>query len=425
MDVNIEEIPKSKLRIKISLSGEEFSPYFVMGAQELSKNLNIPGFRSGKVPADVLEEKVGKESILEEAANIALKKSFGKIVLEKKLEVLGPPEAKIEKLSKEEFEATIEVATLPKVKLPEWKEIVKAEAKKEVKVEEKEVEASFDQLRKSRAKYTRSLDPAKKGNEVIINCEIRSGGAKIENGDVKGQRFVLGEKKLVPGFQEQLFGMRENEEKNFSIKAPDDFWQKEFQGKMLDFKASLKEIYKVELPDANNEFASSLGKFKNIEELKKNIHEGIEMEKKQQEDARWQSVVLENIAGQSKIDLPDVLVENERDRMTEELKKNISEMGLSFDQYLSHLKKKEEDLKKDFLEGAEKRVKIFLSIYEIAKQENIEISDQEIKNELNNILAANPSFSSQVKGEEGEIVKSRIKETLIQKKVIEIIRQQV
>jgi len=148
MEISVEKLPKSKAQIKIKLEGEEFSPYLVKATQGLAKNLNLPGFRPGKVPPEIAKEKLDEGDILEEAAKLTLNEIFPKIVEEKKLKVLGQPQGRIEKLSREEFKGTIEVSLFPEVKLPDWKKIAKEEPKKEIKVEEKEVKDTLSYLQK-------------------------------------------------------------------------------------------------------------------------------------------------------------------------------------------------------------------------------------------------------------------------------------
>lgn len=431
MKVEIEDLPKSKAKIKLELTGEEFSPYLLKATENLAKTLNLPGFRPGKVPAEIAKEKLNESDILEEAANIALNETFPKIVKEKELKVLGRPQATIEKISRQELVVSIETSLFPKVELPDWKKIAKEEAQKEVKVEEKEVKDTLSYLQKSRAKYTRIFEPASEGKQVEVDYEIRSGGGvKIENGDIKGQKIILGEKSaggeksiFVPGFEEKLLGMRENEEKEFSLMAPSSFWQKELQGKPLDFKVKMKGVFRVDMPEINDEFAQSLGKFKNKEDLQKSISEGILEEKKQGEKTRWQSAVLSKIAKEAKMDLPDVLIEEERDAMIDDLKKRIEQMGLSFEHYLLHLKKSIDDLKKDLLPEAEKRVRMLLCIYEIAKRENIKVEEKEVEEEINKILKQHPEMVEEIKSQ-GEVLKSYLREQILQKKVVDLLLSQ-
>jgi len=429
MEVQIENLPKSKIKIKLGLTGEEFSPYLLKATENLAKTLNLPGFRPGKVPAEIAKEKLNESDILEEAANIALNDTFPKIVEEKKLRVLGRPQAKIEKISRQEFEASIEVSLFPKIELPDWKKIAKEESQEEIKIEEKEVEDALSYLQKSRAKYIKVFEPAAKGKQVEVDYEIRNAGVKIENGDIRGQKFILGENSkeggsiFIPGFEEKLLGMRENEEKEFSLMAPSNFWQKELQGKPLDFKVKMKGVFKVDTPEMNDEFARSMGKFKDKEDLQKNISEGILEEKRQGEKIRWQSAVLGKIAKESKIDLPDILIEEERDAMIDDLKKRIEQMGLSFEQYLLHLKKSIDDLKKELLPEAEKRVRMLLCIYEIAKKENIKIEEKEIEEEINKILKQHPEMAGEIMSQE-ETLKSYLREQILQKKVVDLLLSQ-
>lgn len=421
MGSEIKKLPKSKIEIKIELSGEEFSPYLILGARELSKELDFPGFRPGKVPFKIVKERVGLPRILERAAKIALNKIFPEIARENNLEILGGSEAKIEKLSEEEFKVKIEAAIFPEIKLPLWRQIVKKEPRKKIKVEEEEVEKSLKYLQKSRAKFSRKSGSAEKGDLILIDYEIKSGGVKIENGDIRGQKFILGEGKLIPGFEENLIGIKENEERLFSLIAPSDFWKRSLQGKPLEFRVKMKGVFKVELPQIDDEWVQSLGKFKSLESLKQSILKGIKMEKEGEERKRWGRTVLEKISNEAEMDLPDILVKSERDQMIRDLQRSVEEMGLSFDIYLSHLKKSLEDLKRNFLPEAEKRVRIFLSIYRIAKEENIKIAEEEVIEEINEILKKFPHLISEFKGQNREKIKSYLKDNILQKKVLKLL----
>jgi len=428
MEIKIENLPSSKLKINLSLTKKEFLPYFDRAAKEISKDLEIPGFRKGMAPRKIVEERVGEGKILEEAVNLALNENFQKVVKEKDLKVIGAPQAKVdfEKIKKTgDFFAEIEVSLLPEVKLADWRKIVKEEKIKEVSVGQKEIEESILWLQKSRAKKIRKFDKASKGDEVLIDYEIRRGGVLVENGILTNQRLIIGENRLLPDFEKELVGMKEKEEKKFSITCPKDFWKKEFRGKPLDFKVKMKEIFKVELPEINDDFAKSLGKFKNLKELKESIKEGILMEKQEEEERKWQAKVLDKIAKESEIDLPEILVLEQRDRMIEDLKNTIEkEMGLSFEKYLLQIKKTEEDLKKDFLPEAERRVRVFLCVFEIAKRENIEPKEEEVKREIENIANNYPQLFEEIqKNQSKEDFESFIKEKILEKKVLSLLRK--
>ena len=426
MKVKIENLPSSKIKINISLSSEEFSPYLVMAAEELSKKIEIAGFRPGKAPRNLVEEKIGKEKILEEAVNIFLNKIFPKIVEEKKLKILGQPQAKVDfpKVQNTgEFFAEIETTILPEVKLPNFKEIAKGEKRKEIKVKDKEIDEAFLWLQKSRAKLSRKLGPALKGDQVEVDYEIRSKGVKIENGEIKNQKIILGEEKLLPEFEKNLVGAKEGDEKKFSLKCPAEFWKKDLQGKMLDFKVKVNSVFKIEIPEANDEFAKSVGNFKDIKALKENIQKGIETEKKEIEKRRWHEAVINKIAKEAEVDVPDILIKEEKDQMLNDFKKTVEEqIGIPFEEHLHNLKKTKEDIEKELFWEAEKKVKIFLCIYEIAKKEKIEVSDEEINAEIEQINQRYPQIINEVQKSQGEEkFKNFIREKILEKKVMNLL----
>lgn len=428
MSTEIEKLPKSKLKINITLQKEEFLPYLEKSARELSKEIEIPGFRPGKAPRKIVEEKLGKEKVLEKAIDIALNDKFKEIVEREKIKVIGSPQAEIDFKkynSTGELSAKIEASILPKPKLPDWRKIVKEEKVKKVTVEEKEIDDSLLWLQKSRAKKIRKFKKAEKGDEVLIDYEIRRGGVLVENGILTNQRLIIGENRLLPDFEKELIGMEEGKEKNFSVICPDNFWKKELRGKPLDFKVKMKEIFKVELPELNDDFAKSVGKFENLEKLKESIKEGILIEKEEEEERKWQARVFDKIAKLAEFEVPEVLALEQRDRMIDDLKNTIeNEMGLNFGDYLSQIKKTEEELKKDFLPEAEKRVKVYLCLYEIAKEEGIEVKEEEVKGEIEAILQKYPQLFEEIKKTKNtEDFENFIKEKILEKKVLLRLRE--
>lgn len=428
MSTEIEKLPKSKLKINITFQKEEFLPYLEKSARELSKEIEIPGFRPGKAPRKIVEEKLGKEKVLEKAIDIALNDKFKEIVEKEKIQVIGSPQAEIDFKkynSTGELSAKIEASILPKPKLPDWRKIVKEEKVKKVTVEEKEIDDSLLWLQKSRAKKIRKFKKAEKGDEVLIDYEIRRGGVLVENGILTNQRLIIGENRLLPDFEKELIGMEEGKEKNFSVVCPDNFWKKELRGKPLDFKVKMKEIFKVELPELNDDFAKSLGKFENLEKLKESIKEGILIEKEEEEERKWQARVFDKIAKLAEFEVPEILALEQRDRMIDDLKNTIeNEMGLNFGDYLSQIKKTEEELKKDFLPEAEKRVKAYLCLYEIAKEEGIEVKEEEVKGEIEAILQKYPQLFEEIKKTKNtEDFENFIKEKILEKKVLLRLRE--
>ena len=278
----------------------------------------------------------------------------------------------------------IKVAVLPKINLPDYKKIAQSVEKREVSVSSQEIEDSLNFLRKSRAKFTTLLTPAKTGDFLEIEYEA-AGIEKIKDA------FILGEGKFVPGFEEELTGMTGGQEKEFSLTFPEDSTRKDLAGKKVDFKTKMLSVQKIELPEPNDEFTRRLGNFLNLAELKKNIEEGLEKEKEQAEIERQRAEILGKVTENSKMEIPETLVEAEKNQMMEDLKQKISQnLKISFENYLKTTQQSEESLKETFFKEAEKKVKNFLVLREIGKKENIFISEHEIEAELNKAIKNYP-----------------------------------
>jgi len=393
MGIKIDYFPKSKVKLETSFDKQESASFFEKALESLAKNLEIPGFRKGFAPKEIVKDNLSREEIVTEVTKIVAREVLEKAQEEFGFQIISQPQIFFKKIDEGKIEATFEFFIFPKVDIQGWKEIVKATKKKEIKVLPSELEEVLKDLQKSRAKFVRKTTEAQKGDEIVIDGEIRLGGVKIENGDIKNQRIILGERKMVEGFEENLLGLKENDEKEFSIKIPEDFWQKKWAGKNLEFKIKVKGVFKRELPSLNDDFARSLGNFENLERLKESIKEGLLIEKEESERTRWAAEVISKIVQISKIDLPDIMIEKEKEILLEELKHKVEESGLPFSEYLFHLNLTEEKLKESLTEAAQKRLKEELVITQIAKEEDIKVSQKEIEERINQILKNFPSVN--------------------------------
>lgn len=404
MEYTLKKLPKSKAQIEISLQREDFSPFFEKASHNLSQEIEIEGFRKGQVPYEVLRKKIPEDEIVKEAGILALEYFLEEILKKEDLKIIDFPKAQIKKLTFEEIKFEIEIVHFPKVSLPDYKKIAKETEKREIKVEEKEIEESLSYLQKSRRKFKRKKEPAQKGDLVKINFEMRQKGVKIEGGEGKDMQIILGETKILEEVQKEIIGMKENEKKEFEITLPKNFWKKELQGKKVEVLVELKEIFEVETPPLNDDFARSLGKFENLSSLKKSIKEGLFMEKEEAEKRRWQNEIIQKIAQKSDIDLPEILIEKEKEGMLNDFKKEIEKEGLSFKEYLAQIKKSEKELKEDFEKTAILRLKISFCLDEIAKRENIVVTKEELEKELNKLFWRSPHFREELEKEKEKIL---------------------
>jgi len=259
-----------------------------------------------------------------------------------------------------------------------------------VAIEKKEIGDALLWLQNSRSVLEKVERPAEKEDIVTIDYQIKEKGDLIKNGEDKNYSFILGKGHFIPGVEENLIEMKAGENKIFNITVPKSWVQKDLQNKKLSVKISLKEIKKKKLPLLNDKFAQELGKFKNLEELKKNIQKGLKIEKETKEKERWRLAVLDKIITDTKADIPEILIHTEIEKMMEELKSQLEKIQLTFEKYLEQIKKTEEELKKDFQELAKKRVFSSLVLREIGLLEKIEVSEDKIKEKVNEILQQIP-----------------------------------
>jgi len=432
MKSTIKKLPNSQIELKIEVPAEELNHFIDQATLNLGKNLEIKGFRKGKAPKEIVEKKIGREEILIEAADLAVKENYQKAVLENKIAPISAAKIEIQKLARgNPFIFLAKTSILPEFKLPDYRKIAAKIEKKQIEIEEKEVAEALKWLQKSRAKFTLKNQPAQKGDFV----EIEYWSSQLDELKQQGQKdaFVLGEGHFIPGFEEKLIGMKAGpasnsdgvsagkEEKEFSLTIPEKHPLRK-HGREITFKVKMNSVQNIELPEINDQFAKGLGKFENLESLRKNIKEGISLEKKQAESSRLRQEILEKISKEVKCDIPDILVEREQEQMMENLKKQVSEkLKISFTDYLGKTKKTEKEILNSLLAEAQKRVKNFLVLSEIGKKENIEVSEEEIKKEMDKMLKQYAVIEQTKKDIDPEGLKEYTKEAIRNEKIFRLL----
>lgn len=429
MNTKFNKISSNKIEIEVEIPANQMGIYFDLAASELSKDMKVKGFRSGKVPVEIVEREKGSQKLYENATNFAIQKTLPKAISElsdesqELSEIVGQPEITIIQIARGnpmKYKAVFWI--IPEIELSNYKGL-KA-TKKEIKVEDKEIDRSLDYLQKSRAKLITVDRPAKKNDRVEIDFSTRDRGVKVEGGESKNHPIILGEGKFLPGFENELEGMKANEEKKFSLKAPEDWPQKNLAGKTLDFNVKVNLVQERKVPELSDDFAKSLGQFSSLDALKKNIKEGLFKEKKQKEKEKIRIELIEKIAGESKMDIPDTLVEEELNKMIVELKQNVLGMGMELEKYLEHIKKSVEDLKKEWRGQAQKRVRVGLVLKEIAKKEKIEPNEEEVEEKINVILQRFPNVEEAKKQIDLSALREYTKNIIKNEKVFELLEKE-
>jgi len=422
MKVDIKKLPKSEAELTVEVSNYELKPFLTNAAARMSKGMKISGFRPGKAPYDIVKKQVGEAQIYQEAVEDVVKKTFPKAVLDHKLKTVGQPKIEIEKLAPgNPLVYKAKVALLPDITLGDYKN-VKAK-KEEVKLEKKEIDEALKKLQQMRGKEISVDRAAKKGDKVEVDFDVYVDKVPIEGGSSKKHPLVIGQNSFIPGFEENLIGLTKNKVKEFKLRFPKDYHKKDLAGKEAEFKVKMQAVYKIELPKLNDEFAKTLGKFKNFAELQKNIEENLKKEKKAQAERKFESKILKDIIKNSKFaEIPDLLINSELDKMLKEMEQNIARQGLKFDDYLKSIKKSKEDLKKELKPQAEQRIKTALVMQHIAQKENIEASDKEVEEEIKKAKEQYKDNQEVVKQLESPEYKMYLKNFLTSKKTMEFLK---
>ena len=392
-------LPKSQLEILVTVPFEEFEPHVKRAAVFLSEEHAIEGFRRGKASYDIVKQKFGEAVVYERGAELAVRKTYPGILEELAQKPppgvieflpLGAPEVTITKLAPgNELVYKAVVARMPEIALPDYKAIARdaLKEKREVSITEEEVDKTIKWVRESRAEYFPVRRPAEQGDAVEIDFELRADGVKIANGDSRNHPLIIGKSRFMPGFEDNLIGMVENEEKTFSLSVPADWHEKSLAGKDIGVKVTMRAIKEHHVPELNDEFACRLGNFATVASLRTSIKDSMAEEKKEKEKQRMRALCAERIAEKIDAVLPDVLIELELDKMFDELKTGVEDMEMKWEDYLLHIKKNLQELRSDWRVEAMKRVRIALVLREIAKRENIRPSEDEIDGEAHKFLA--------------------------------------
>jgi trigger factor len=387
MNIEKKKLEKSQIEFSVELPYEEFKPFVEQGAQSLSKDLKIEGFRPGKAPLNIVKVKVGDMAILQEAAHLAINKLFAKI-LDEHLgddEAIGQPTVDITKLAPENpLEFKIVMATIPSVELGSYKDLkVK---RTQVEVDEKEVERTIEYLRESRAKEAAVDREVKDGDKIIANVEMFLDQVPLEGGQAKDTTIMVGKEYFVPGFDAKVVGAKKGETREFTLSYPKDFHQKNIAGKNVEFRVTVKEVFERDIPVLDDELAKMFGG-KDLADLKETIKKDIESHKKFEADRKTEIDVLDKVLEGAKFgDIPELLLSNESEKMMMELEENVSRQGGNMDDYLKSLKKTKEQLVMDTLPEAMRRVKTALLIRQVAKTEKIEATETEVEDKKKALL---------------------------------------
>jgi len=399
MKIEKKILPKGQVELVVEMAADELQPYLVIAAEQICETKPIKGFRPGKAPYQTVVQTYGEMLVFQTAANAAIDASWYNAVEQEKLEMIDEPKIEVIKLAPgNPFIYKITLTLVPEIKVCDFAKISIKKSEKAT-IEPKELEKVLMDLQKIRAKDVETEATAAKGDKVDMNFNVFMDSVPIEGGQANNHSLTVGEGYMIPGFEEQVIGMKAGEEKEFNLNFPKEYHEKRLAGKEATFKIKINKVFNIQLPELNDEFAKELG-MKDLEGLKKNISDNLLREKEMKNTQKQELEIIEKLLEESTFgEIPDSLVDAETHKMVHELEDNLASQGLNITDYLSHIKKTEAELRLDFTNDAIKRVKTGLLIRQIAIQEKIEATHDEIHEELDRTLASyklNPAYSAQV-----------------------------
>lgn len=383
MKVSRENGENQQVILTIEASAEEWDKAIADAAKRIAKEVNIPGFRRGKAPRRIVEQRVGKEALIDEAYEKFGPKVFDEAMAEEKLELATYPD--FERVQAEEGKPLIFKATVtpkPEVKLGEYKGL-KIEKKVEP-VTDETVDQHIDKMRDRKAQMVDAPEgaEAQMGDLTTIDFKGFVDGEAFEGGEGTDYPLRLGSGSFIPGFEDQLVGMKVGEERDVKVTFPEDYHSENVAGKDAVFKCKLNKLKNKVLPELNDEFVQQASVFKTVDELKKDVREKLEKaaESKAENDRRV--AAIDKAAENAEIDIPAVMVEDRIDQMLREFAMRLEQQGMKFEQYLQLSGGDMTKLRDQYRETAEKNVRTDLMLEAVAKAENIEVTGDDIRTEI-------------------------------------------
>jgi len=425
MRSNLKKLNNNQVKAIVELDREDLQKYLDKAESVLGSDFEIKGFRKGKVPKDLLKKNLDQNQVKTLALEIAVQDSLSNLIKDNSLDVLDTSQLSVENNDSTQLKYSVLLSLFPNVVLADISNVkVK---RQEIKVEEKEVDDAVETIKNSRASFSSKNDSetAEDGDRVEVDFEVKKDGQVIEGGISKNHPLIIGGRNFIPGFEEQLVGMKKGEEKLFSLTAPDDYFYKEVAGKELDFKVIVNDIKKVIRPEINDDFARSLGQFADLVALKENVKDALAQEKKIKESQRTRLEILDNIINHSKIEVPDDLLTKQLDIMVSDFDHTLHGKGLELGLYLARIGKTQEELKKDWTKDAEKQVKISLVLRRLIKDQNIKASQEEVQELVGQVVQ-----SAIARGEAGQAdidpakIQEEIASKIVNEKALEYIESQ-
>ena len=397
MNVTVERV-ENEATLKITAPAAVVNDGFKKAVAKIANNVNIPGFRKGKAPRNIIEMHYGKEAVKQEAFEIVANKAYSDALDQEKLIPVSDP--KVEESTFEEgkdMELTIKVTLKPEPELGEYKGLhVEKEA---VEVTDEAVENAVNELRKRNAKMVAAEDDAviEKGDFAIIDFAGTVDGEPFSGGEGKGYPLEVGSNSFIPGFEDQLVGLKKGDSTDVEVTFPEEYFVKELAGKEAVFKVNIQDVKRRELPELTDEYVAANSDFKTVDELRANYKE--RMQKSAEENAKvaYERALIDLAVANAKFTVPEIMIEDRISQMVDEMKMSLESRKMTMEMYMQYTGMDMAKIRENQRPVAEENVKTDLVLDAIAKAENIQVDMADVDAEIAAIASQHGASVDEVK----------------------------
>ena len=412
MSLQVEKLEKNMAKLTIEVSADELEKALQNAYMRQKNKINMPGFRKGKVPRQMIEKMYGPEIFYDDAANSLIPKAYSEAYDECELEIVSQPEINVEQIEKgKPFIFTAQVATKPEVTLGEYKGL--EVDKVSTRVTQKEVDAKIQEEAEKNARTITVEDrPVQDKDEIILDFEGFVDGEAFEGGKGENYPLTIGSGSFIPGFEEQLIGAEPEKEIEVKVTFPEDYHAEDLKGKDAVFKCTIHEIKAKEIPEIDDEFAAEVSEFDTLDEYKADVKAKIKEQKAADGKRKKEDQAVEKAIANATMEIPDAMVDTQARQMMDEFAQRIQAQGLTMDQYFQFTGMDREKMMEEMKPQALKRIETRLVLEAVAKAENIEISDEKLDEELAKMAEAYKMEVDKLKEFMGDAEKKQMKEDM-------------
>ncbi|WP_271852381.1 trigger factor [Planococcus maritimus] len=384
--------------LTVEVPAEEVNGALDKAFKKVVKEINVPGFRKGKMPRQMFEKRFGVESLYQDALDFILPDAYANAVEEAGINPVDRPEIDIEKLEKNEpLVFTAKVIVKPEVELGEYKGL--EVSKEDTNVTDEEIEAQLKESQERMAELTVKEDgQVENGDTAVIDFEGFVDGEAFEGGAGNDYSLEIGSNSFIPGFEEQLVGAKTGEQKDVEVTFPEEYHAEELAGKSATFKVTVNEVKAKELPELNDEFAKELDEeVEGLDALRTKMKENLKAEKENASETQMRDQLVQKAAENATVEIPQAMIDSEIDRMMQDFEQRLSQQGMNKELYFQFSGQDEDALREQMTADAETRVRVSLTLEAIAKAENMEVTSEDIDKELEKMAGQFNMDAEQIK----------------------------